>query len=142
MWRNVLILMLTLRMLMGSAVCCCTLGAWMTSLSGKSASTSCCCCPQPTNESSQDSSPGLPVRHQCPCRCGLNVIATTASELFNFESLRIASWLDKLELSTAFAACFPDRDLNRVMFPADSTAGPFAHCRGTEILRLLQTMRC
>lgn len=141
MWRNVLVLMLTLRMLTGSVVCCCTLGAWMTSLSGKTANVSCCCAPT-TDDASQNSTPAQPVRHECPCRNGLTVMAKADSELFNFESLRVASWLDKLELPMPLAGCSQERGLNRVIFPADSTAGPFAHYSGTEILRLLQTMRC
>lgn len=141
MWRNVLIAMLTLRMLMGSVVCCCTLGAWTTSLSGKAANAS-CCCTQPTSDSSEDSTPAPPTRHQCPCRSGLNVMAKSDVELFNFESLRVASWLDKLDLSAPLADYAHNSDRNEVAIPADASAGPFAHCRGTEILRLLQTMRC
>jgi len=141
MWRNVLILMLTLRMLMGSVVCCCTLSTWTTSLTGTAANASCCCAPA-TNDSSPDSKPTPPARHQCPCRNGLNVMATSDSELFNFESLRVASWLDKLELSAPLAWVAHDGDRNEVAFPAAASAGPFARCSGTEILRLLQTMRC
>lgn len=141
MWRNVLIAMLTLRMLMGSVVCCCTLSAWTTSLSGKAANAS-CCCTQPPSDSSEDSTPAQPVRHQCPCRSGLNVMAKSDTELFNVESLRVASWLDKLDLPTPLAEFGHDGDRDEVARPADASVGPFARCSGTEILRLLQTMRC
>lgn len=141
MWRNVLIAMLTLRMLMGSVVCCCTLTAWTTSLCGKSASGS-CCCTQPTSDSSQKSTPAQPERHQCPCRNGLNAMAYSDSGLFNFELLQVALWLEKLDLLSALAEFPHDGDCDEVAFPADASVGPFAHCSGTEILRLLQTMRC
>lgn len=141
MWRNVLIAMLTLRMLMGSVVCCCTLGAWTTSLSGKAANAS-SCCTQRTSNSSEDSTPAQPTRHQCPCRNGMNVVANSESELFNFESLRIASWLGKLDLSASLAESIRNGELDQIAIPADASAGPFARFSGTEILRLLQTMRC
>lgn len=142
MWRNVLIAMLTLRMLFGSVVCCCTLSAWTTSLTGKAANASCCCA-QPTNDRSEDSTPAQPKpSHQCPCRNGMNVMANSESELFNFESLRIASWLDKLDLPASPAESIRNGDLDKVAIPADTPVGPFARCSGTEILRLLQTMRC
>ncbi len=141
MWRNVLIAMLTLRMLMGSVVCCCTFGVWFTSLSGKAASVP-CCCTQPTSDSSDDSTPAQPTRRPCPCRNGLNMMANSDTELFNFESLRVATWLDKLDFPDpqGDAAYVDDRD--DVVFPAVHSAGPFARCSGTEILRQLQTMRC
>lgn len=142
MWRNVLIAMLTLRMLLGSVVCCCTLSAWTTSFSGKAANAS-CCCTQPTNDSSEDPTPAQPKpSHQCPCHSGTNVMANSESDLFNFESLRIASWLDKLDLPASLAESIRDGDLNKIAIPADASAGPFARFSGTEILRLLQTMRC
>jgi len=139
MGRNVLIAMLTLRLLMGSVVCCCTLGAWPTSMSGKAANTS-CCCTQPTSDCSEDSTP--PTRHQCPCRSGLNSMATSDTQLFNIESLRVASFFDTLDLPSPLVEFARARDRDEVVFPANTSAGPFAHCSGTEILRLLQTMRC
>lgn len=141
MWRNVLIAMLTLRMLMGSVVCCCTLSAWTTALSGKAANVSCCCA-VPATDSANNSTPAQPTRHECPCRNGLNVMAKSDSELFNFESLRIAAWLDKFDLSVPLAEFPHAGDRHELALPADGSVGPFAHCSGTEILRLLQTMRC
>lgn len=141
MWRNLLIVMLTLRMLMGSVVCCCTLSAWTTSLSGKTTADS-CCCTRTTDDRSQDSTPAQPARHNCPCRSGLNLMAKSDSELFNFESLRLTSWLDKLELVHRLTDGSFDNEPSRLTFPAATSVGPFAHCSATEILRLLQTMRC
>ena len=142
MWRNVLIATLTLRMLFGSVVCCCTLSAWTTSLSGKAANASCCCA-QPTTDPSEDPTPTQPKpSHQCPCRHSMSVMANSESELFNFESLRIASWLDKLDFPVLQAESIRNDDLDEVAIPADASAGPFARLSGTEILRLLQTMRC
>ncbi len=143
MGRNVLVVMLTLRMLFGSVVCCCTLSAWTSSLFGKTAAN--CCCAQPTDDASRDSTPAKPAKpakHECPCRNGLNVMANPDGELFNFESLRAASWLDPSNLADTQASFGDVSDLPRKAFPTRFSVGPFAHCRGTEILRLLQTMRC
>ncbi len=131
MWRNVLILMLT-----GFVACCCTLSDWTTSFSSKVLHTSWCARPK------NDSSPAQPTRHECRCRNRMNLMAKSNSELFNFESLRVASRLDKLDLPTSLAEFAHDRDRHGVAVPADVSMGPFSHCHGMELLRVLQTMRC
>ena len=141
MWRSVLILMLALRFLGGSAVCCCTLSAWSNQLFGSTATAS-CCCPTPDKNPSDDSSPApMKVPHQCPCRHTFETTARTDTPVLNYQSLQIESVLDKL---LAQAPSFFQIDVT--VFDAareePRSGGQFPYQSRPNILSLLQCLRC
>ena len=141
MWHRVLILMLALRFLGGSAVCCCTLSAWSNQLFDSTARASCCCA-TPENDGSEDSAPApAKVPHQCPCRHTFETTARTDTPLLDFESLQIESALDKL---LALAPSF--LQIGVTVFDAAReelrSGGQFPHQSRANILSLLQSFRC
>ncbi len=141
MWRSVLILMLAMRFLGGSAVCCCTLSVWSNQLFGSTAMASCCCAAPDKDQSDDSALAPVKVPHQCPCRHAFETTARTDTPLLDFQSLQIESALDKL---CALAPSFLQIDVMSFEAAREEprSGGQFPHQSRANILSLLQSFRC
>lgn len=141
MCRKLIIALLMLRSLCGSVVCCCTLHVWSAALLGSDEIDSGCCCQSfPDGESSNSS----PDRHDHRCRCRNGMEAATRAKFVKFtvslfRSGFVNEWLSHLATIADPPSAVDHEVLRSHRHAVTDDALPLS---GTEILRLLQTMRC